>query len=71
MPALKFLIADAISSLFTIGLMGGLGYVGGNSLQVIRRDITRIEHIGILLAVIILAVYLLFRYVKSMRYKAP
>lgn len=67
MPAVKFLVADAVSSLFTIAIMVGAGYAGGHSLQVIKRDITRIEHIGILLAVILLAVYLIFRYVRSRR----
>lgn len=69
MSALKFLIADGISSLFTISLMGGLGYLGGNSLKVIKKDITKIGHIWILVAVIMLAVYLLFRYFKSRRSK--
>lgn len=67
MPAVKFLVADAVSSLFTIAIMVGAGYAGGHSLQVIKRDITRIEHIGIFLAVILLAVYLIFRYVRSRR----
>ncbi|MGE5751399.1 MAG: DedA family protein, partial [Nitrospirota bacterium] len=67
MPAVKFLVADAVSSLFTIAIMVGAGYAGGHSLQVIKRDITRIEHIGIFLAVIFLAVYLIFRYVRSGR----
>jgi len=67
MPAAKFLIADAVSSLFTIAIMVGAGYAGGHSLQVIKRDMTRIEHIGIFLAVILLAVYLIFRYVRSRR----
>ena len=65
MPTVKFLMADAVSSLFTIAIMVGAGYAGGNSLQVIKKDITRIEHIGIFLAVILLAVYLIFRYVRS------
>ncbi|MBI3754264.1 MAG: DedA family protein [Deltaproteobacteria bacterium] len=65
MSASKFLIADGISSLFTIVLMVGLGYAGGNSLEVIKNDITRIEHIGILLVIILLTIYLLFRYFKS------
>ncbi|OGW57978.1 MAG: hypothetical protein A2Z09_01140 [Nitrospirae bacterium RBG_16_43_8] len=67
MSALKFVMADAVSSIFTIALMVGAGYKGVNSLQVIqviKRDMTRIEHIGILLAVIILAVYLLYRHLK-------
>jgi membrane protein DedA with SNARE-associated domain len=67
MPAVKFLMADAVSSLFTMVIMVGTGYAGGHSLQVIKRDITRIEHIGILLAVILLTVYLIFRYARSRR----
>jgi len=64
MSALKFLIADGISAIFTMAVMIGAGYVGGNSLQVIKRDITRIEHIGILLVIIGVAVYISFRYFK-------
>ena len=67
MPDVKFLIADGISSVLTIAIMVGAGYAGGRSLQVIKSDITRIEHIGIFLAVILLAVYLIFRYVRSRR----
>ncbi len=69
MSALKFIMADAVSSIFTIALMVGAGYMGGNSLQVIKRDITRIEHIGILLIIILLTIYLLFRHFKSRRSK--
>lgn len=69
MPALKFIMADAFSSLFTMALMIGAGYMGGNSLEIIKRDITRYEHIGILLIVIMLAIYLFFRYFKSSRSK--
>ena len=68
MSALKFIMADAFSSIFTMALMVGAGYMGGNSLEIIiKRDITRIEHIGILLVIILLATYLLFKYVKFMR----
>jgi membrane protein DedA with SNARE-associated domain len=67
MSALKFIMADAFSSIFTMALMIGAGYMGGNSLEIIKRDITRIEHIGILLVIILLATYLLFKYVKFMR----
>jgi membrane protein DedA with SNARE-associated domain len=69
MSALKFIMADAVSSIFTIALMVGAGYLGGNSLQVIKRDITRIEHIGILAVIILLTIYLFFRYFKSRRSK--
>lgn len=69
MSAIKFLMADAVSSIFTIALMVGAGYMGGNSLQVIKRDITRIEHIGILIVVTVVVIYLFFRYFKSRRDK--
>lgn len=67
MSAIKFLMADAVSSIFTIALMVGAGYMGGNSLQVLKKDITRVEHIGILIVIILLAIYLFFRYFKSRR----
>jgi len=71
MSALKFLITDAVSSLFTIALMVGAGYVGGNSLQILRKNISRIEHIAILLIVILLAIYLPFKYIKYKDGKNP
>ena len=69
MSALKFIMADAFSSIFTMALIIGAGYMGGNSLEIIKRDITRIEHIGILLVIILLTIYLFFRYFKSRRNK--
>ena len=69
MPLSKFLAADAIASIFTIAIWTGIGYVGGNSLEVIKKDISRIEHIGILFVIILLSIYLLFRYFKSRKNK--
>lgn len=60
MPPLKFVTVDALSSTFTMALMVGAGYIGSESLQVIRKDITKIEHIGILLVIIALLSYLIF-----------
>ncbi len=71
MPALKFIIVDAVSSIFTMAVMIGAGYAGGNSLQVLKKDIKRIEHIAILLAILLLVVYLLFRYFRAGRGKTP
>jgi membrane protein DedA with SNARE-associated domain len=45
MPRLKFLIIDALSSLLTVVMWIGLGYIGGHTLQIIREDIARIERI--------------------------
>lgn len=69
MPFLRFLVLDIVSSILTIIPMVTIGYIGGNSLQVLKRDITRIEHIGILLIIILLTIYLFFRYFKSERDK--
>jgi membrane protein DedA with SNARE-associated domain len=65
MPLSKFLAADAIASVVTIAIWTGIGYIGGNSLQVIKKDVTRVEHIAILFVIILLLIYLLFRYFKS------
>ncbi len=67
MSAIKFLIADATSALFTIALWGGIGYLGGNSLQVLKKDVTRIEHIGVVVLVLLLLGGIIFRYFKNNR----
>ncbi len=65
MSAIKFLMADGIAAFFTIGLWGGIGYLGGNSLQVLRKDVTRIEHIAVVVLVILLACGIFFWYFKN------
>ena len=67
MHPIKFLIADATTALFTIALMGGIGYVGGNSIQVLKRDLTRIEHIAIVTLVMSLTIWIVFRHIKMKR----
>ena len=64
MPALKFMLLDAFTSIFTMALMIGAGYLGGNSLQALKKDISKIEHIAVLVIVLLLVVYL-FRYGKN------
>jgi len=65
MSATKFLVADGISALFSIALWGGIGYLGGNSLQVLKKDVTRIEHIAVVVLAILLACGILFWYFKN------
>jgi membrane protein DedA with SNARE-associated domain len=65
MAPLKFIVADVFSSMFTVAIMVGAGYIGGNSLDIVKRDISRVKYLIILVSVIILAVYLLVRYLKS------
>jgi membrane protein DedA with SNARE-associated domain len=69
MPFSKLMVIDAISSLFAVTIWVGIGYVGGHSLQVIMNDMTRIEHIGILFVILLLDIYLMYRYFKSQRDK--
>ena len=61
----KFLIVDGTSALLTITLWGGLGYVGGNSLQTLKKDIANIEQIVMVILAILIGSTLLFRYLKK------
>ncbi len=65
MPAITFLIADATTALLTIALMGGIGYAGGNSIQILKKDLTRFEHIAIVVLMILFAGWLVFKYFKG------
>lgn len=63
----KFLIVDAASALLTITLWGGLGYVGGNSIQTIRKDIGNIEQFILVILGILAGSLLPFWYFKKRR----
>lgn len=65
MPTIKFLMTDAATALLTIAFMGGMGYAGGNSVQILRRDLTRIEHIAIVVLMISIAVWIVSKYFKG------
>lgn len=69
MHPIKFLVADGATALFTIAIMGGIGYAGGNSVQILRRDITRIEHLVIVVFVILLTIWIVVR-CREMRRKS-
>lgn len=62
MSTSKFVLADALSSLLTMIIMIGAGYLGGNSLEVLKRDLSRIEHLAIVLLVGALVIYLFYKY---------
>ncbi len=64
MPARKFLLADGVTSLFTIAFMGGIGYAGGNSVEILKNNAKRIEHIVILILAILLTAWIVYRYFK-------
>jgi membrane protein DedA with SNARE-associated domain len=64
-PHLKFLIADGLSAIITISINLGLGYLGGNSLMALKRDITRTDYILILALVILVAGFIILRYFRD------
>jgi membrane protein DedA with SNARE-associated domain len=69
MPRFKFLMIDALSSLFTVAIWVGLGFMGGHTLQIIKHDIVRIEHLIVFL-IVSFVIYLLLRHIFwSGRYK--
>ena len=61
MSAIKFLIADGATSLLTIALMGGIGYAGGNSAEILREDAKRVEHIGIVAFMLLVAGWVFYK----------
>jgi membrane protein DedA with SNARE-associated domain len=67
MPTTKFLLADAASAIITVTIMVGIGYWGGNSIQVLKKDATRIGHYAIAVFLICLGVWIFFTYFKSRR----
>jgi len=65
MSAIKFLVADATTALLTIAFMGGIGYAGGNSIQILKKDLTRVEHVAVVVIVILIAGWFVFKYFKD------
>jgi len=65
MSTLKFIMADATSAILTMTLMVGMGFWGGNSIQILKKDVKRIEHIGILILVILFTGWIVYKYFKN------
>lgn len=63
----KFLITDGLSAIITISITMGLGYLGGNSLLILKKDITRVDYILILALVILVAGWIVLRYFRDRR----
>jgi membrane protein DedA with SNARE-associated domain len=51
--------------LLTITLWGGLGYVGGNSVQAVKKDIANIEQMLMVILAILVGSLLLFGHFKK------
>ena len=49
----------------TMILMVGIGFLGGNSIEILQKDVKRIEHIGILILVIFFTGWIVYKYFKN------
>jgi hypothetical protein len=68
MPRLKFILADAVSSVATISIMVGAGYWGGSTLEWIKKDVQEAQYALLILIMIIVLAVLLWRLaVKKLR----
>jgi membrane protein DedA with SNARE-associated domain len=64
MSTLKFIMADAASAILTMTLMVGIGFWGGNSIQILQKDVKRIEHVGILILAILFTGWMIYKYLR-------
>ncbi len=65
MPLSKLFVYDIASTFSAIIIWGGIGYLSGNSLAIITKDITRIEHFAILIVAFSLTGFLFYKRLKS------
>jgi len=65
MSTLKFIMADAASAILTMTLMVGIGFLGSNSIEILQKDLKRIEHIGILILVILFTGWMIYRFFRN------
>jgi membrane protein DedA with SNARE-associated domain len=68
MSAVEFLIADGATSLLTIALMGGIGYAGGSSAEILRENVKRVEHIGIVVLMLLIAGWIFYKRFKKQKF---
>jgi membrane protein DedA with SNARE-associated domain len=61
MPQSKLLLCDMLSALTGIVIWGGIGYMSAHSVEILRKDVTRIEHFAILAVVFFLICFLFYR----------
>jgi membrane protein DedA with SNARE-associated domain len=62
MPGWQSLLWDGLAVLFSVPLMVGLGYLFADHLEMLQRDLRRIEHWIGALVILTIATYLLVRY---------
>ena len=67
MSPMTFLLADGSSALLTVALWGGVGYVGGENIETLKQQISRIELIAILCLLSAFAGWTVLKYFRAGR----
>lgn len=65
LPFRSFLLYDGCGAVLSVPLFVGLGYLFGSNVDVLRRDIKRIEHWAMAVIVVAVALFFLWRWWRS------
>jgi membrane protein DedA with SNARE-associated domain len=67
MPFVKFVVADGIAAIITMGVMVGAGYAGGYYLSRVEHDVKIIKYVGAVVAGLLIVGLLTFFWLRSRR----
>jgi membrane protein DedA with SNARE-associated domain len=71
MPRPRFIVADAVSSMVTIAIMGGAGYWGGSTMDLIKKNMDEARYaLIILVAIVAIAIFIWWLAVQKIRQDA-
>ncbi len=65
MPIWKFIIADSIAAILTMGLMVGAGYAGGHYLSRVEHDVKIFKYVAAALAAALILGFIAFKWWSS------
>ena len=65
MAVRRFVFWDALGACITVPLIVGLGYIGASHIDAVRAGIAHVQHYIVLVAVILIAGYLVYRQVTK------
>jgi membrane protein DedA with SNARE-associated domain len=67
MPAQKFLLADGLSALITMGIMIGIGYFCGSQIQIVKERMARMTGMIMFSLILIALGWSLFQYSRKQK----
>ena len=65
MAVRRFIFWDALGACITVPVIVGLGYLGAHHIDVVRAGIAHVQHYIVLVVVVLLAGYLVYRQVRK------